>query len=318
MTEYCFIGVDIAKDKFDVALEINGKIQNYVFENNANGFNKLLDCLKTLPHQPWVVMEATGYYGDMLAVFLCDHVINTSVVNPTCILHFAKSKLTRNKLDALDARVIRKYALQADLRLFSPKTMAQIEIRDLVRTLDLLKNQSVQLKNQLSATRTKPAIQTLKSSLKLFSKQMAKIEAKLKELVASDKHFDSLSQLLKTIPGIADMTTYRLLGYLPDLTAFKDVRAFAAYIGVTPMQRQSGKWVGETRLCKLGHGKLRKALYMPALSAKRHNKALKPFVDRLTEKGLKPKAIVAAVMRKLAHMIFGVLKSGQPYDPKLI
>lgn len=139
-----------------------------------------------------------------------------------------------------------------------------------------------------------------------------------KGLIDSDASFSRLSDLLKTIPGVAEVTAHKLLAYLPDLTVFNNVKEFAAYIGVTPVQRQSGKWMGHTRMSKLGNSTFRKALYLPAISAKRFNQALASFVKRLQSRGLKPKAVIGAVMRKLAHMIYGMLKSGQAYDPKLV
>jgi len=70
-------------------------------------------------------------------------------------------------------------------------------------------------------------------------------------------------------------------------------------------------------MSRTGHKDLRHALYMPGLVARRHNPVLKAFGDRLSTTGLAPKAVVGAVMRKLAHLIYGVIKSGQPFDAKL-
>jgi len=53
---------------------------------------------------------------------------------------------------------------------------------------------------------------------------------------------------------------------------------------------------------------------MPGLVARHHNPALKVFGDRLRDNGLCKKAVVCAVMRKLVHIIYGVIKSGQPFD----
>lgn len=60
---------------------------------------------------------------------------------------------------------------------------------------------------------------------------------------------------------------------------------------------------------------MRKALYMPSLVAMQYNPVIIAFCRRLSKKEKNGKVIVCAVMRKLVHIIFGVLKSGRPFDP---
>lgn len=106
-----------------------------------------------------------------------------------------------------------------------------------------------------------------------------------------------------------------LLAYAGNIRRFASAKALTAFIGVTPRQRLSGSSVkGRTMLSRTGHGDLRRALYMPGMVARRHNPVLKIFGDRLSAAGLAPKAIIGAVMRKLAHLIYGVIKSEQPFD----
>ena len=99
-----------------------------------------------------------------------------------------------------------------------------------------------------------------------------------------------------------------MLAYLPDISHFKNAKQLAAFIGVSPRQRESGQFVGKTCLSKFGNSKLRAVLFMPALTLKKSTSFLKPFIQRLEKNGLKPKAIVGALMRKLVHIVFGVLE----------
>ncbi|MNR55413.1 hypothetical protein D3C85_1757810 [compost metagenome] len=62
---------------------------------------------------------------------------------------------------------------------------------------------------------------------------------------------------------------------------------------------------------------LRAGLYMPAISAMTHNKAIRALRNRLEEKGKAGKQIICAAMRKLLHIAYGVLKSGQPFQAEL-
>ncbi|MDD5395611.1 MAG: transposase [Thiothrix sp.] len=119
------------------------------------------------------------------------------------------------------------------------------------------------------------------------------------------------------LPGIGDTTVAKVLAYAGDVRRFANAKALAAFIGVTPRQRLSGSSVkGKTIMSRAGHSELRRALYIPGLVDRRHNPVLKMFGDRLSTTGLAPKAVVGAVMRKLAHLIYGVIKSGQPFDAK--
>ncbi|MEK7762392.1 MAG: transposase [Nitrospirota bacterium] len=121
------------------------------------------------------------------------------------------------------------------------------------------------------------------------------------------------AELLHSIPGIGTATVAKVLAYAGDVR--RVANALAAFIGVTPRQRVSGSSVnGRTMMSRTGHADLRRALYMPGLVARRHHPVLKVFGDRRRVTGLAPKAVVGAVMRKLAHLIYGVIKSGQPFD----
>jgi transposase len=107
-------------------------------------------------------------------------------------------------------------------------------------------------------------------------------------------------------------------GYAADIKRFANAKALAAFIGVTSRQRQSGTSVkGRTMMSRTGHADLRKALYMPGLGGLRYNPAIKDFGQRLHAKGMAPKAVVGAAMRKLAHLIYGVVSSGMPFDANL-
>lgn len=121
-------------------------------------------------------MEATGHYGDLLATFLFDKKIHTSVINPKCIKQFAISILARNKTDKQDAKVIAAYAKTAELREFTPKTEAQAEVRELTRTLEMLKDHKIQLENQLEATLTKQTKRFFEKMLKQLNKEIAAIK----------------------------------------------------------------------------------------------------------------------------------------------
>lgn len=122
--------------------------------------------------------------------------------------------------------------------------------------------------------------------------------------------------LLKSIPGIGDLTAWRLLAEIGSLSRFANIRQIVAFVGLDPTRHESGRSVrGGRHISRQGCASLRAALFMPALAAKRCNPLLQTFSQRLEANGKLPKQIVVAVMRKLLHLAYGILKSGQPFDP---
>ena len=107
----------------------------------------------------------------------------------------------------------------------------------------------------------------------------------------------------------------KVLAYAGNVSRFDSAKSLSAFAGVCPQQRQSGTSIkGRTVVSKRGHADLRKALYMPGMVAIRYNPLIKDMAERLKAKGMAPKAIISAAMHKLIHLIYGVLKTRQPFD----
>lgn len=319
MTIEDFIGIDVAKEKFDVFLQKgNGTVAQGVFDNNQLGFKEFMRWIKQNGPTPWIGMEATGHYSELLAEFLVLEGMKVSVVNPVQIKYFAKVKLSRNKNDRVDARIIAHYIQAMNPPLFQPRSAEQKYIRELIQLEETLKAQKTQLKLQLSCSQSKLIKKEFEKTIMLLDKRLKEIAKTLEEVLKAHSEWQHRVELLSSIKGIGKLSAYRLLAYLPDISLFKSAKQLAAFIGVSPKQKQSGKYAGKTKLSKLGNPRLRSILYMPALNAKRHSLELQPFVNRLRDKGLAPKAIVGAVMRKLVHIIFGVLKNDTVFNPQLI
>ena len=153
------------------------------------------------------------------------------------------------------------------------------------------------------------------SDLYWLEKQIADLERDINDHIDRHGELKRDAELLRSIPGLGDLTVAKLLAYAGDVRRFTSAKALAAFVGVTPRQRLSGSSVkGRTVMSRTGHAELRRALYMPGLLARRHNPLLKAFGDRLHATGLAPKAVVGAVMRKLTHLIYGVVTSEKPFD----
>jgi hypothetical protein len=158
----------------------------------------------------------------------------------------------------------------------------------------------------------------VKAHITWIDDEIAKLERDIDDHIDRHPGLKHDAQLLHSIPGIGNTTVVKVLAYAGDVRRFANAKPLAAFIGVTPLQRISGSSVkGRTMMSHTGHAQLRRALYMPGLVARRHNPVLKAFDYRLSAGGLAPKAVLGAVMRKLAHLIYGVINSGQPFDLKI-
>ena len=317
------LGIDVGKAEIAVALLINNNAtKKEIFNNNDKGFKSLNKWLKQKKVSTLkACMEATGNYSNNIAEFLYNNGHEVYVVNPVCIKAFAKSKLIHTKTDAVDALVIAQYANITELIPYKSQTSAVKELKALHRCLDDLKGQCVQISNHLEYKEHVPksVTSTWKRLLKDFKNEMKSIEKSLDELFENNIELKQRRDNLQTIPGIGKTTATSILAESPDLSSFKSPRQYAAYAGLVPKHRISGSSVrGKARLSKLGSSKLRKALYLPAVVAKNHNPILKAFSDKLKSKGKHNMVIIAAIMRKLLHICFAVIKNNSAFDPNFI
>ena len=158
----------------------------------------------------------------------------------------------------------------------------------------------------------------LEQQIALLTAQIAQVKQQIETHLDQHPRLKQQKDLLKSIPGVGSLTSGKLLAEFRDLTAFTSVKQRVAFAGLNPALRQSGTSLHPApAISKLGRASIRAALYMPALVARKHNPLLAAFAARLHAKGLKPMPIVVALMRKLLHLAYGVLKSGRPFDPSL-
>ena len=320
----CIVGIEVAKLKLDVALLNQGKLKSKVFSNSPEGFRELITWLRAKGAQPessHLCLKATGPYSETVAIFLSDAGWAVSVVNPARVKGFAQGELARNKTDRADAALLARFCAAMHPDLWTPPAAAWRELRAWVDRLQSLKDMHQQELNRIEAYRASgqvALISAVQQHVDWLSAQIKQLQSDINDHI--DRHPDLKrdAQLLHSIPGVGETTIAKVLAYAGDVRRFANAKALAAFIGVTPRQRLSGTSVeGRTMMSRTGHASLRKALYMPGMVARRHNPALKVFGDRLAANGLVPKAVIGACMRKLAHLIYGVMNSGQPFDIKI-
>jgi transposase len=172
-----------------------------------------------------------------------------------------------------------------------------------------------QEKNRLG-TAHESVMPRIKKHMEYLDREIEEVRNQIADLIEKDPNLRHKKDLLASIPGIGKATIAVILAELDELDKFSHVRELVAFIGLAPKETLSGSSIkGSPRLCKTGHARLRKALYMPALVSIRYNPLMIAFYQRLQARGKNGKVIVCAIMRKLVHVIYGVLKSGKMYDP---
>ncbi|MGV8893359.1 MAG: IS110 family transposase [Burkholderiaceae bacterium] len=314
-----FLGVDVAKAKLDCALRLqNGKYRNKVVENNVQGFKTLHAWLhKQEATQPHVCMEATGVYWEGVAEYLAAQGMLVSVINPAQIKAFGASRLVRTKTDRVDAQLIAAFCFERRPDAWKAPSAAEQTLRAMVLRLDALQGIRTQEGNRLAVARdaVKPGIE---SHIVWLNAEIKTLMTMIRDHMHDDPELKSKQALLDSIPGLGERTTAILLAFYADTERFDNARKAVAFAGLDPRQHESGSSVkGKPRMSKIGHAFLRKALYMPAMVALYKTAWGKSFRNRLAASGKPPMLIIGAMMRKLVHVAFGVLKSGEMFKPEL-
>ena len=309
------LGIDIAKANFDVVLLLDNKAKHKTFNNTDAGFTQLEAWLEPyISSEIHACLEATNVYGLALATYLYELGCKVSIVNPARIKAYAASKLSRNKTDQTDALLIAEFCQREQPRAWQPPQAEIVELRALLRRYDDLMRIVLMEENRLETVSSEAAQMLISDHLSFLKEQLAALQVVIDDHINTSDDLKQQQALLVSIPGIAKLTARRLIVEL-NLHSFESAKQFVAYTGLNPRQVQSGKSKGKTRLSKVGSSVLRKALYMPAVSALTWNPPITALAERLRSKGKCEMVCVGAAMRKLLHQAFGVLKSGKPFDP---
>lgn len=323
------LGIDVSKDTLDAALlpaekptEANKKekAKKIKVKNTPDGFRELIEWLNVRKMDNLhICLEATGTYGDAVARFFHDNNYKTSVVNPLLTRRHAESEGLRGKNDPMDAASIARFCREKSPREWVPPTPELSLMKSLLRHLGHLVGAR---KRIVTASKTPGLadieILSFSAELDFYDKQISFITSHIKEHVASHPSIEKTVKLLETIPGIAELTAWKLIAEIGDRVDICTPRQIAAYAGLTPEDNQSGTSVnGKPSLSKKGNSRLRCALFYPAIAAMRHNPIIKSFSQRLLKKGKTAKSVVCASMHKLLKIAVAIMKSGEPFNANI-
>lgn len=323
------VAIDVAQEELVVCLgRLNEDLSKELFAhktfgNNKKGFTELVKWVtKSMIKEVAVqyVMEATGVYHEALAFFLDGHKKALSIVLPNKISNYARTLDIKTVTDKTSSEAIALFSLERQLEKWVRPAAIYLQMRQLTRERSQLLDERTVLKNQLHAEQSsgwpnKESIARTNKRIALLTKQDKEITESLQKLIKEDPELASIIKLICSIPGISTITAATIIAETNCFALIKNKRQLTSYAGLDIREKQSGTSVkGKPRISKRGNKKLRRALYMPALTAIRHDERYKAVYARLVGKhGVKMKAAVA-IQRKLLEMSYTVFKTGTAYD----
>lgn len=321
------IGIDVSKHKLDCLWlrEVDGrKVKAKVHPNTPAGHGQLLAWAAKQTGQAAAdilfVMEATGIYHERLAYALHEAGAQVAVVNPAQVRDYAKGIAVRTKTDKKDSLVLALYGAKEPVRLWQPEPESVRRLKALLARLSALEEDIRRENNRLEKAQISRATPAVEDSIRTVLAGLEQEKRRLEKLI--DEHIDGNpqlkndQQLLETIPGVGKVLGRYMMAVFRS-RAFSSAGQMAAYLGTVPVEYQSGTSVNRRpRLSKAGSATVRTKLYLPAVVASRCNPTAKALYQRLLARGKPPMAAIGAVMRKLVHICFGVLKHQQAYSPQ--
>lgn len=303
------IGVDICEKFLDVCIYQTGKF--YQFSNDEKGFSEFLKVIKDFSNCH-VVLEATGGLERGIAVFLHKSNVSFSVVNPAQIWAYRRTIGQNAKTDSIDAFIIAEYGVKFDLKKSETYSEIELELKELSSRRNQLSKAIVAEKLRLRRAKSSIVINSIEMNLASLKKDLKVIEQAISELIKTNENKTANKEILKSIPGIAEVVSNTMISELPEL-GNANSKEITALTGLAPFVVQSGKYTGKARI-KGGRKEVRDKLYMAAIVAKTHNPVIKEFFERLIARGKSFKQAITACMRKLLIIANTLVAKGEKWD----
>lgn len=322
-------GVDVAQNKLVVSL---GRMYDdltidlyahKVFRNTEKGFLTLLNWVNKLT-DPEVntrfVMEATGVYHQKFAFYLYAQNYEVSIVLPNKISNYMRTLENKTITDKSCSEAIAQFGLERKLDRWHKPKKTYRSLQQLTRERDQIVMERVMVKNQLHAEQAEAepnerSIERLNERMQLLNKHEKEIKSDIREIINSDHILKSEITNICSIPGVGELTATIILAETNGFELIRNKKQLTSYAGLDVKEKQSGTSIkGKPRISKKGNRHLRKAMYLPALTAVKHDQNFRGVYARiLSKQGIKMKGLVA-VQRKLLEMIYVIYKSKREYQ----
>ena len=303
------LGIDVGKNDLHASLLGEGhKSWSKSVPNSTTGITQLQTWLKNRKSERLhVCLEATGGWSEAVALALhqAGHIV--SIVNPSRVKAFAKAEMLRTKTDKVDASHIARFCRLHQPEAWIPPAPEILALQGLVRRYQNLLHMRVEEENRLDAPAVTHEVRaSIKGIIGHLNAEMTRIDGEIEDIFTNHPPLRKQRELLISIPGIAETTAARILGEMPNIAQFRNVKAVGAYAGLSPRHYQSGSIQRASRLAKTGNARLRCALFYPAMVAMRWNPIIRNLAQRMSKQGKAKMCMVGAAMRKLLTLAYGV------------
>jgi transposase len=318
-----YLGIDVSKAKLHCCLLLGdeGKGKTKVVENTPPGIAALLAWATrqgVACDQLHVVMEATGVYHESAAQGLFDAGVTVSIVNPAQAKDFARGLAVRTKTDGVDGVVLARFGALLKPKAWQPPAPEVRVLQALLARREALAQDRRREHNRrekaLATTTPQRIRQSIEDPITFLDKELTQLQQDINDHIDRHPGLKADLALLTSIPAVGPQVGGYLLAILQG-HAFVSAEQLAAYLGLVPVERQSGtSLLGRARLSKAGPARVRAVLYMAAVVAIRYNPHVKSLYDRLLARGKTKMSALGAAMRKLVQLCFGVIKTRKPYQ----
>ena len=307
MTTSSYVGIDVSKDRLDVA--VLGEEHEWQVNNTQTGIANLVQQMQEIC-PTLIVVEATGGYQRAVVEALFVAGLAVALVNPARVREFARACGLLAKTDKLDAQVLAVFGQRVQPRRYQGKSEAE-------KLLSALLVRRKQLEEMLKAEQNR--LRTITPSLQgwveriiaVLKEEKKRLDEQIRETIKQQKAWQEQSEILRSAPGVGPVTTATLLAELPELGKM-DRQKIAALVGVAPMNYDSGKKRGY-RKTKGGRGQVRSVLYMATVVATRRNPVIRTQYQHLLKRGKEKKVALTACMRKFLTILNAMQRDQQPF-----
>jgi transposase len=301
-TALTFVGIDVSKDRLDLAVAPLGR--SWQCANEPSAFAGLLADLNAL-HPTLIVMEATGALELPVAAALAAANLPLAIVNPRQVRDFAKAKGQLAKTDRLDAAVLAHFAEAIRPATQTLPSAEQQHLSALLTRRRQIIEILVAERNRLATAR--PKIQErIHEHIAWLQSELDDLDLELQRSIEASPAWRAAENLLRSVPGVGPVTARTLVADLPELGQTTPQR-LAALVGVAPLNVDSGRYRGKRRIWG-GRAQIRSTLYMATLSAIRFNPVIRKFYQRLVQAGKPKKVALTAAMPKLLTILNAMMK----------
>jgi len=315
------VGIDISNKTFDASMQSSANVYRRQFVNTPSGRRKFIKWALKNSDSARVCLEATGIYHLQLALVLHDQAaIELMVLNPCAARRFTQARMVRAKTDPVDADGMLLYLQSMPFRPWIAPSDDALQLQCLSHRLDQLtkerKRECCRLHAcQRAGDHTRVVQRDIKAHIKQLQRRIDNIQYHAIELIQHDSQLADDLRIIDSIPGFAELSAMKVMAELAPLAKDMKPAQWVAQAGLDPRPFESGTSVHPPRrISKQGNARLRTALFMPALSAARHDPNVKAFYESLLGRGKAKMQANAAVMRKLLHAIWGMLQHREEWD----